>query len=147
MRLLLSMFSPRRGTLPQATSSLPVGMNPTRGLRATGIWYMPAVAMAQSSSGVRKVPASTTRSPFFTSEPAWLTQVPGLTSMPFSMTRLPASRQRTCSAETTASNSSGKSSPVSACAQSTSRTQPAVSGSPSAQALDLTAMPSHFDER
>lgn len=100
--------------MPAGTSSLPVGMNATRGLTRTGTIVAPPMARAARSVGRIMLPALMSGSPARSVEPAGRTPEPGSTVTSSSNVTDPSSRTTAFSIITTASNASGKSSPVSA---------------------------------
>lgn len=90
IRLFVSTFWPRRGAMPAGTSSLPVGMNATLGLRRTGTSVMPPMASAARSVGRMGRPAFMSGVPALMVSPAWRTFVPGSTCTSSSRTTEPS---------------------------------------------------------
>ncbi|MPN59352.1 hypothetical protein SDC9_207073 [bioreactor metagenome] len=95
--VLESMICPLCSRLPAGTSSLPVGIKATTGLRNTSTVITPAAASRERSQGVSFVLAGRISSPRVILLPQGLTFIPGVTVSPGSKTRPPSSVNATAS--------------------------------------------------
>ena len=119
---------------PGATSSLPVGMNATRGRRTTGTDPLLPEPIRAAKSGVISWPARPSTSPRRMALPTGRVPAPGFDGTASMTTCCSSAETCACSMTMAVSNPSGMATPVLANCQSRPRTHELVSGtSPSAR--------------
>ena len=127
---------------PGAISSLPVGMNATRGLRTTGTLVTLPPAICAITSGVTTVPAAANTSPTFCVLPAGRVPAKRFDGAASIDTCCWSSDTATCSMTMAVSKPAGMAMPVFANCQFTPRAHVLVSGSPFSKSSQRTAMES-----
>ncbi len=140
--LFVSRLRPAGTMPPGVISSLPVGINATRGLRTTATLVTLPPAMCAITSGVTTSPARANTSPTCCVAPAGLVPAKRAEGAASMETCCWSSETATCSITMAVSKPSGIAMPVLANCQFTPRIHVLVSGSPFSKSSQRTAMES-----